>query len=64
MNYKYELLPIAIGTALLAGCATEPAYDPENIVDVRVLGLNDFHGVLQASQWRYPCAYRYGSKIM
>ncbi|PHM63142.1 hypothetical protein [Xenorhabdus ishibashii] len=45
---NYKLLPIAIGV----------------IVDVRVLGLNDFHGVLQASQWRYPCAYRYESKIM
>ncbi|MDC9595993.1 bifunctional metallophosphatase/5'-nucleotidase [Xenorhabdus anantnagensis] len=48
MNYKYKLIPIAIGVALLAGCVTKPAYDPENIVDVRVLGLNDFHGALKA----------------
>ncbi|MEQ1964203.1 bifunctional metallophosphatase/5'-nucleotidase [Xenorhabdus khoisanae] len=48
MNYKYRLLPIAIGTALLVGCATKPAYDPANVVDVRVLGLNDFHGALKA----------------
>ncbi|KMJ46112.1 5'-nucleotidase [Xenorhabdus khoisanae] len=48
MNYKYRLLPIVIGTALLVGCATKPAYDPANVVDVRVLGLNDFHGALKA----------------
>ncbi|MBI6549020.1 bifunctional metallophosphatase/5'-nucleotidase [Xenorhabdus lircayensis] len=54
MNYKYKLLPIAIGTALLAGCATKPAYDPANVVDVRVLGLNDFHGALKASGPNQP----------
>ncbi|MDC9587782.1 bifunctional metallophosphatase/5'-nucleotidase [Xenorhabdus sp. XENO-10] len=48
MNYKYKLIPIAIGAALLAGCVTKPAYDPANVVDVRVLGLNDFHGALKA----------------
>ncbi|WP_340610922.1 bifunctional metallophosphatase/5'-nucleotidase [Xenorhabdus bharatensis] len=48
MNYKYKLLPIVIGTALLAGCATQPAHESSNIVDVRVLGLNDFHGALKA----------------
>nr|WP_255522994.1 5'-nucleotidase [Xenorhabdus sp. PB62.4] len=32
----------------MVGCATKPAYDPANVVDVRVLGLNDFHGALKA----------------
>ncbi|CBJ88812.1 5'-nucleotidase [Xenorhabdus nematophila] len=31
----------------MAGCATKPTHD-ENVVDVRVLGLNDFHGALKS----------------
>ncbi|MBD2809504.1 bifunctional metallophosphatase/5'-nucleotidase [Xenorhabdus sp. Vera] len=54
MNYKYKLLPIAIGAALLVGCSTKPVHDPENIVDVRVLGLNDFHGALKAPGSNQP----------
>ncbi|CAM3930340.1 bifunctional metallophosphatase/5'-nucleotidase [Xenorhabdus thuongxuanensis] len=54
MNYKYKLLPIAIVAVLLAGCATKPDYHPENIVDVRVLGLNDFHGALKAPGSNQP----------
>ncbi|WP_340615016.1 bifunctional metallophosphatase/5'-nucleotidase [Xenorhabdus thailandensis] len=64
MNYKYKLLPIAIGTVLLAGCATKPAYDPENIVDVRVLGLNDFHGALKAPGSNQPGGIEYMSTLI
>lgn len=44
MNYKYKLLIVAVGSALLAGCATDPGYDQAGEVDVRVLAINDFSG--------------------
>ncbi|WP_340615322.1 bifunctional metallophosphatase/5'-nucleotidase [Xenorhabdus entomophaga] len=64
MNYKYRLLPIAIGAALLVGCATKPAYDPANVVDVRVLGLNDFHGALKAPGPNQPGGIEHMSTLI
>lgn len=48
MNHKYKLVALAVSSVLLAGCAKN--YDEANVVDVRVIALNDFHGVLKA-----PC---------
>ncbi len=44
MKHKIGLLTLLISGALLAGCA------PKNTdtVKVQVIGINDFHGALQA----------------
>ncbi|PHM39980.1 Adenosine synthase A [Xenorhabdus mauleonii] len=76
MNYKnnvlskYKVISIAIGAALLAGCATKPAsdsttaFDPANVVEVRVLGLNDFHGALKAPGPNQPGGIEYMSTLI
>ncbi|AOM41195.1 bifunctional metallophosphatase/5'-nucleotidase [Xenorhabdus hominickii] len=64
MNYKYKLLPIAIGAALLAGCTTKPVHDRANVVDVRVLGLNDFHGALKAPGSNQPGGIEHMSTLI
>ncbi|HEK2813124.1 TPA: bifunctional metallophosphatase/5'-nucleotidase [Proteus mirabilis] len=46
MNHKYKLVALAVSSVLLAGCAKN--YDEANVVDVRVIALNDFHGALKA----------------
>ena len=46
MNHKYKLVALAVSSVLLAGCAKN--YDEANVVDVRVIAMNDFHGALKA----------------
>ncbi|OCA54437.1 hypothetical protein [Photorhabdus namnaonensis] len=48
MNNKYKLIFLAIGSALLTGCAIQSSHDKADTVDVRVLAMNDFHGALKA----------------
>jgi len=43
------LLPILLGTALLAGCATQ-APKASSTVQVKLLAINDFHGQLKPPQ--------------
>ncbi|CBJ80823.1 Putative secreted 5'-nucleotidase (fragment) [Xenorhabdus bovienii str. Jollieti] len=49
----FKLLPIVLALTA-AGCATKPADDTANRVDVRVLALNDFHGALKAPGANQP----------
>lgn len=44
MNYKISLVTLLVSGALLAGCATKQS----DTVKVQVIGINDFHGALQA----------------
>lgn len=44
MNHKISLVTLLVSGALLAGCATKQS----DTVKVQVIGINDFHGALQA----------------
>ncbi|TDB54098.1 bifunctional metallophosphatase/5'-nucleotidase [Photorhabdus luminescens] len=54
MNNKYKLIFLAISSALLAGCVVKPDHDKADIIDVRVLAMNDFHGALKAPNPNKP----------
>jgi 5'-nucleotidase len=45
---------ITIGAALLsAGCATRPAAQPGQLIDIELVALNDFHGHLEPTKFTY-----------
>ena len=48
MNHKYKLVALAVSSILLAGCAKN--YDEANVVDVRVIALNDFHWCIKSTR--------------
>ncbi|MEK9495224.1 bifunctional metallophosphatase/5'-nucleotidase [Photorhabdus sp. P32] len=64
MNNKYKLIFFAVSSALLAGCVAKPGHDKTDIIDVRVLAMNDFHGALKAPNPNKPGGIEHMSTLI
>ena len=61
MTIQIRTLCAALAAAsLLGGCATRPA----GIVDINFVGMNDFHGNLDASKYAYTSVHTPGQQTL